>query len=116
MIVLIFICLVLFYFSFIHKRSYNKTDHVKYDKNTKLNRDAKIVNFSSKLVGLSGEKTIEVEVEFDDGFKYIAHGAHVENINMFTSQLSLTNDMKINIIQNANAAHEKAIRFQEKEA
>ncbi len=113
-IILIIIFFFIFYYFFIYRRKYNETDHVVYDSNTKLSRDAKIVNFDSKVVGLKGEKTFEVIVEFDDGFKYIAHGAHIENVNMFSSILTLTEEMKINIIQNANEKHKEAIEKQER--
>lgn len=87
----------------IYPKIYNSKDHIEYEVE-KLKKDAQITSVNTKICGLKRENKYRTIVTFDDGFKFIAHDTCRED-SIFTYKITLTADMKSQIVDRAVSAH-----------
>lgn len=110
---LLVFAIVAFTIWIIWKDIYDSTDHSFIENSDTLSPDAQIVDFERKEVGTKGHRRYRTVIFFDDGFKYISHKTDVNNM-ILSYRISISRETNIEILQNAIAAHDKAIAKRDK--
>lgn len=91
---------------------YSRFDH-SFLPSTRLKRDAKIVDMSSEpVIYEKNNAKYKTKVTFSDGFVFTTYKTNWESESFFKYRISIDNELAIEIMQRALAAHEKAYRKQ----
>ena len=99
-----FLINILFY-----KSWYNVTGHCYIEDKSQLSITAKIINVERYIVGSKWDRRYRTIIEFSDGYTYVSHKSNIDEIFAYR-KVYISDDLNVEIIEDAFASHEKAIR------
>ncbi len=112
MAILLLFIIIIFVVVTLNKSVSSNFDQTRKEPYTKLQPDATIVNVEVEQVQyVKNSAKFKTTVYFSDGFVFITHKTDRDD-NFFTYKISISPELRKEIIQNAIEAHDRALKQQ----